>query len=468
MSATQTLLHELQKIGHSGVVKNEPMEEVQFILSVKPPQTGPKSVRCRVTVKTIDGLERATIQLRSRPLAGYVNHTRLDHTFDRVSYRYPFGSLQARGNHMMGEFEFYIFLTYTILLDDISEISIGAILQGMTNGMKAATAIALNEMKVESISRKRAELKVAKEALHAEKVEAHRAYVSKNLYELRQRRLGESIGKLEKLVGLAPVKTLVNQLVAQQQINHKRIAAGLKPVILSPHLVFTGNPGTGKTTVAKLVGEIYKRIGILPKGHVVETDRSGLVAAYLGQTALKTKEVCERALGGVLFIDEAYSLAVDHRDYGYEAIEALLTFMEENRGKLAVVVAGYPERMEKFLASNPGLRSRFDMTLSFGDYSNDEMLEIFQRLVAENEFSITETALADVKCAIENIPRNDTFANARDVRQLFNAIVAEQALQLTKIPNPTVHQLSLLTSFCIPASLVPQHEISLADLPPIQ
>lgn len=233
--------------------------------------------------------------------------------------------------------------------------------------------------------------------------------------------------ELDALVGLEPVKAMVRELAATHEIAKLRRQAGLVVAQPSPHLVFTGNPGTGKTTVARIVGRLYKSLGMLSKGHVVETDRSGLVAAYVGQTALKTRKICESALGGVLFIDEAYALAGDDRDYGIEAIEALLTFMEAHRGDIAVVVAGYPMQMDMFIASNPGLRSRFDITVNFPDYSNDELTKIFTKLASEFDYTLDSEAEYALACAIASMPRHHGFGNGREMRKLFHTAVRRQA-----------------------------------------
>ena len=241
------------------------------------------------------------------------------------------------------------------------------------------------------------------------------------------------LARLEALIGLAPVKQLIAGLAHLHDFDRQRVRRGLPAVAPSPHLVFTGNPGTGKTTVARLVGELYKAVGVLPTGHVVEATRADLVAAYLGQTALKTRALCEQALGGVLFIDEAYTLTRGHFDeYGEEAIAELLTFMENHRGQFAVIVAGYPDEMQQFLASNPGLRSRFDAVVAFPDYGDDELLRIFDVLVAENRFTLTPAARAAVAAAIAALPRDRSFANARSVRNLFNNVVANHARGLAQ------------------------------------
>lgn len=238
------------------------------------------------------------------------------------------------------------------------------------------------------------------------------------------------LAELNALIGLQPVKALVHQLAAQQDIARQRKENGLNVVLPSPHLVFLGNPGTGKTTVARLIGRLYKAFGLVSEGHVVEADRASLVAGYIGQTAIRTREVCQAALGGVLFIDEAYSLNVDGRDYGSEAIETLLTFMEKYRGQFAVVVAGYPDKMMDFLGSNPGLKSRFDLTLSFPDYSDEELMRIFTDLVDENDYVLTDDARDRVLATIESWSRGTGFGNAREVRRLFQQVVGLHAVAL--------------------------------------
>ena len=262
---------------------------------------------------------------------------------------------------------------------------------------------------------------------------------------------GSILTELENLIGLEPVKAMVHQLAAQQRIAKMREAQGFKVVVPSPHLVFVGNPGTGKTTVARLIGKLYKSLGLLSKGHVVEAERNSLVSGYLGQTALKTREVCERALNGVLFIDEAYGLAVEGRDYGQEVIETLLTFMESHRNEFVLVVAGYPDKMNTFLDSNPGVKSRFDLTLDFPDYNMDELTTMFKALVKENDYTLTDSAVTALMLHIGSWTRGPGFGNGREVRRLFNAVVGNQAALLAQQSNISADDLCLITEEAIPA-----------------
>jgi len=261
----------------------------------------------------------------------------------------------------------------------------------------------------------------------------------------------DPLDELASLIGLGDVKQLVGQLAAQQRVAQRRRDAGFQPVALSPHLVFTGNPGTGKTTVARLIGKLYKQLGLLKSGHLIEADRSTLVAPYIGQTALKTLDVCRKALDGILFIDEAYTLAAGHHnDFGHEVIATLLTFMENNRGRFALVVAGYDGKMQTFLDANPGLRSRFDVAVAFPDYGDGELLEIFDGLVSEFEYQLTPEARVAVRDLIGALPRGEGFGNARDIRKVFNNIVANHAGMLTSSALDDVKRLNLITESAIP------------------
>lgn len=213
----------------------------------------------------------------------------------------------------------------------------------------------------------------------------------------------------------------------------------------SHHLVFTGNPGTGKTTVARLLSQVYHSVGVVTRGHLVETDRSKLVAGYVGQTALKTQQSLESALGGMLLIDEAYALARGgDNDFGREAIDTLVKFMEDHRDDIAIVAAGYPAEMQEFIDANPGLKSRFTRTIFFPDYTDDELTTIFVKLAAKNGYELSDDALAKLRQMIGAEPRNRGFGNARFTRNLFESAIAHQAMRLAPLDDPSNEQLTIL------------------------
>jgi hypothetical protein len=254
-----------------------------------------------------------------------------------------------------------------------------------------------------------------------------------------QKSLEELLAELDALTGLDSVKGEIRRQAQLLRVEKLRAQAGLRSATITRHLVFNGNPGTGKTTVARLVAGIYRALGLLSKGHLVEVDRSELVAGYLGQTATKTAEVVAGALGGVLFIDEAYSLAGDQ--YGTEAIDTLVKEMEDHRDDLVVIVAGYPGPMAGFISMNPGLSSRFRTTIGFADYTDDELTQIFARLAKDADYAPTEDALARFRQSLPASPRGEGFGNGRFARNTLEAAIGHQAWRLRDVAEPTIEEL---------------------------
>lgn len=259
--------------------------------------------------------------------------------------------------------------------------------------------------------------------------------------------LEELLHQLDELVGLSAVKAEVKLVTDLLRVKQLRTERGLPSMESSLHLVFVGNPGTGKTTVARLLSQIYRACGALDRGHLVETDRSGLVAGYVGQTAQRVTRKFEEARGGTLFIDEAYTLVRGgENDFGREAIDQIVKSMEDHRDDTALIVAGYPDEMKEFIDSNPGLASRFSTTLTFADYSTDELLEIFRDLCTKNAYLLDETVAQTVRERIDAEPRTKGFGNGRFVRNLFEACVAHQASRLSAIEAPSDDELQRLVS----------------------
>lgn len=275
-----------------------------------------------------------------------------------------------------------------------------------------------------------------------EKSHASRHEVSQNPYE-----------ELNNLIGLSSVKSEIESLsnfVKIQALRHKQ---GKATTPVSLHCVFTGNPGTGKTTVARIVAGIYKELGVLKKGHLVETDRSGLVAEYVGQTAVKTNKIIDEALDGVLFIDEAYSLLGGENDFGMEAISTLLKRMEDDRDRLVVILAGYTNEIKMFINSNPGLQSRFNRYIQFDDYTKDDLCEIFKLSLKKSQYKIKKNAFEalgnHINVALYN--KDQHFGNGRYVRNLFEKVIQNQANRLAKSDTISDEDLSIITIDDIPS-----------------
>ncbi|UII31277.1 AAA family ATPase [Fulvivirga ulvae] len=274
------------------------------------------------------------------------------------------------------------------------------------------------------------------------------------------------LAELHELIGMQDIKKNVEDLTNFLKVRKMREEKGLKTTNNSLHAVFMGPPGTGKTTVARMLGRIYKHLGYLEKGHLVETDRAGMVAGYVGQTALKADEIIKSATGGVLFIDEAYSLTSGGlNDFGNEAIEILLKRMEDHRGEMVVVVAGYPDEMEIFIQSNPGLQSRFNRYFEFDHFDVDSLLEIFKLNAKKADFILTEDAEAKLMEILERVheKRHRGFGNARAMRNLFEKIIERQANRIVSIVPITEETLKKLTEEDIPEILKTVKEMVVFD-----
>ena len=253
--------------------------------------------------------------------------------------------------------------------------------------------------------------------------------------------------ELNELVGLKTVKHDVEELIGLAKVRKMREEKGMKAVPMSLHLVFSGNPGTGKTTVARILGKLYKEIGILSTGQMIETDRSGLVAGYVGQTAIKTQKKIQEAMGGILFIDEAYMLNQKDENFGQEAIDTILKAMEDHRDEFIVIVAGYTQLMKEFVESNPGLKSRFNKFFEFPDYTNEELQAIFELQCKKYQYKLTEEADKAVREEIIRLEeaKGENFANAREVRNLFEKIIANQAARVSALEDVDEETLSTIT-----------------------
>jgi SpoVK/Ycf46/Vps4 family AAA+-type ATPase len=266
--------------------------------------------------------------------------------------------------------------------------------------------------------------------------------------------IDDIINELNSLIGLDEVKREINTLVNFIKIQKAREASGLKSTNISYHIVFTGNPGTGKTTVARIVAKIYKALGILKQGQIVETDRSGLIAEYVGQTAVKVNNVIDSALDGVLFIDEAYALVSEGMsDYGKEAVASLIKRMEDDRERLVVIVAGYTNEMKNFIDTNPGFKSRFNRYIDFSDYTADELLEIYTSQCGRLEYKLTEEAKSKLQIIFQKAyqQRDRSFGNGRFVRNVFEKTLELQANRIAALGNLDKEVLTTIDASDIPS-----------------
>ena len=279
--------------------------------------------------------------------------------------------------------------------------------------------------------------------------------------------LEAALEELSQLIGLETVKEEVNSLVKVVKTNRQREKKGLKLDEKNLHLIFTGSPGTGKTTVARIIGKIYKALGVLDKGHTVEVDREALIGQYIGHTAPKTRKVIDKAMDGVLFIDEAYSLAPkdSEKDFGQEAIATLLKAMEDHRDSIAVIVAGYEQEMKHFIQSNTGLRSRFKRQIHFEDYTPSQLNEILLRRLEKTDYFLDEPAKELVRKHIQELydERDERFGNAREMRNLSKRLTDKQAVRVADLDDPSVEELKRITVEDVEAVIKPAHKRTASD-----
>ena len=340
-------------------------------------------------------------------------------------------------------------------------------LKRMTDDFWGSTAANLDELEKE-LNARTAEINKERKLDSGKTVntenEPEKVTEAQNTETEAEQELPESIedlkAELAGYVGLTHIKEEVQDLINLVTVYQMRKEHNLPVSDLSLHMVFSGNPGTGKTMIARLMARIYKTLGILEKGHLVEVDRSALVAGYVGQTATKTMEVLEKAKGGVLFIDEAYTLSRGaENDFGQEAIDTMLNYMEDHRDEIVVIVAGYVELMEEFVHSNPGLESRFNRFMHFPDYTGEELMEIFQMRCEKNCNVLNEEAKAEVQKYLSNVSEtHKTFGNGRGVRNLFEKILVEQANRLAVMDVITRECLMELTLEDVQQVLQPEEK----------
>ncbi len=271
----------------------------------------------------------------------------------------------------------------------------------------------------------------------------------KSISDINQENSTENIAlilqELNQLIGLERVKTLVKEAEAYIEIQRRRQFYNLinEPLVL--HMIFTGNPGTGKTTVARILGELFKAMKVIPKGHLVEVERADLVGEYIGHTAQRTREQIKKAIGGILFVDEAYSLARGgQKDFGKEAIDTMVKAMEDYKTEFVLILAGYPREMAHFLSVNPGLKSRFPIHLDFPDYCQEELLEIAELMLKNRQYRMSEEATLLLKGVLYEKDRRKNFSNARFVRNLIEQSIRRQALRLVKKKETTREELMLI------------------------
>ncbi|MBR4411222.1 MAG: AAA family ATPase [Firmicutes bacterium] len=336
------------------------------------------------------------------------------------------------------------------LIDKMTKSGLGSFegLGDFAGGAAAPSLVDMMDAAGKTADVKNEDMKTAEVKEEAKAEETKTANAEANAEQEPEPTLEELLAEMDELVGLEAVKKDIRTMMNFIRVCKLRTERGMKAPDLSYHMVFSGNPGTGKTTIARMLAQLYKAIGVLKEGQLVEVDRSGLIAGYQGQTAIKTQEVIQSAIGGVLFIDEAYALVESDNDtYGKECIATILKAMEDHRDELIVIVAGYDDLMEKFIDSNPGLKSRFNKYIHFPDYTGEEMMDIFRIRCKSNGYE-TEAEAEELLLAVFNDmydTRDENFGNGRTVRNIFEKIINCQATRLAADMDITDEELRLLT-----------------------
>jgi stage V sporulation protein K len=453
MSIESTIVSAMGQIGDVSDVDRVLQGKNGYFSPTKYPDAdGPTGAKGRVLFfDRFSGARVLCIQVSSAYLLSDAELSTMNKWADGKNHSSVFARVQFRGHNLGGDTEFKIYVECNVPLAGLREEFLVEVINDLLRLWQEAMQY------VERINRR-----IEREKAERKQTEQDARMRAKQKMDERRERIGAAqkndlevvLAEINGLVGLQSVKSFAHSLVAQKHLADLRRSHNLPTDAVAPHLVFLGDPGTGKTTVARLVGRLYKGLGLLPKGHVVEVERSSLVGGYLGQTALKTQQMCEKALGGILFIDEAYTLSVNGRDYGDEALATILTFMENNRGKLAVVVAGYPKQMDEMLDSNPGLRSRFDTTITFDNYAPHELMQMFMVQLRQQEYELTESAKADVAYMFARGVHSERELNARSVRGLISQVLSQHASVLMTLASPTVKQVGTISSLSIPTEWV--------------